>query len=386
MLKNKEKGDFMKERILASAPLFKLKIMLASPEMRNFVLACEELAAREEHEAYEAMKRYIDHKDKYKRLCVLKTIFRHPCAAELIPWLEANIASGEEYFSENGLEAVGELGLKINREILISAVERELKAPYAYNPIKALSTLDESEENFRAILALFEKAAGNYQKEFIAEILCEKYLPSRAEELFALFAASNFAKVRIIAARIGKKYGFDLEKLKYDKNGHIRKIAEINYGELDFLRKYMKEYKVEFSENLESAIIINPYKDEHIEIDLDRGTDWKEYTVTFPGTHEHFDESEEAAACIDEFISGGFCTVSCLCGGAWAMSASIASAEVAGLTYEKICEVMLNGEPKHPENVKIEIRGFLPENDCDVTFEEKDGKILIKRLKVSENE
>ena len=63
MLKNKEKGDFMKERILASAPLFKLKIMLASPEMRNFVLACEELAAREEREAYEAMKRYIDHKD-----------------------------------------------------------------------------------------------------------------------------------------------------------------------------------------------------------------------------------------------------------------------------------------------------------------------------------
>jgi len=347
--------------------------------------ACEEPAAREEREAYELLKKYTAHKDKYKRLYVLKTIFRHPAAAEeLIPWLEENIASGEKWFCDNSLAIVGELGIKINREILLSAVERELKYPYAYNPIKALSSLEASEENFRAILALFEKAAGNYQKEFLAEIVCEKYLPEKAEEIFELFAASDFAKVRIIAARIGRKYGFDLEKLKFDKNGHVRKIAEKGLDKLEFLRKYLGKYTVEFSSNLESAIIVNPYKDEHIEIDLDYGEDWEEYTVSSPGMHAHFDGNEDAEKYIDDILSGKKCSVSCFCNGEWRISASIESEEFAKLTYEKICEVLLNGKPEHPENVKIEIRGFFSENDYDITFEEKDGKVLMKMAKASE--
>ena len=132
----------MEKRILEGASVFKLKMMLASDEMKNFTLACNELAAREEREAYEAMKRYVNHKDKYKRLYVLKKIFRHPCAKELIPWLEENIASGEEYFSENGLKVVDELGIKINREILLSAIEKYLKGRTNWDGLSALDTLE----------------------------------------------------------------------------------------------------------------------------------------------------------------------------------------------------------------------------------------------------
>jgi hypothetical protein len=373
----------MENANLKKTSLFKLKMMLASGEMKYFMRACEELSAREEREAYEAMKRYINHKDKYKRLYVLKTIFRHPCAAgELIPWLEENIASGEQWFRDNGLRIIGELGLKIDREILLSAVERELKNLYS-DGISALSALEASEENFRAILAILEKAAGKYQKESIAEILCEKYLPEKADELFALFSVSDFAKVRIIAARIGRKYGFDLEKMKYDENGHVRKIAEKGLGKLEFLRKYTGEYTVEFSKDLESAIIVNPCKDEYIEIDLDHGDDWEEYTVCLAGTHDHFDYAEDAEEYIDDFVSGRFCSVCYLrADGPWLMSTSIDSADIPGLTYEKICEMMWYAEPKRVKNVKIEIRGFLPENDYDITVQEKEGEVYLIKKKV----
>lgn len=372
----------MEEIILESLSIFKLKMMLASSEMKNFTLAVNELTKREEREAYEAMKMYINHKDKYKRLYVLKKIFQHPCAAELIPWLEENIASGEEYFSENGLEVVAKFGLKIDRKLLLATVEKYLQCGTGYDVLSALGTLEPTEENFRVMLALFKKAAKSGQKEVLAEILCEKYLPEKADELFRLFAASDLAKIRVTAAKIGKKYGFDLEKLKYDKNGHVRKIAEMNLGELEFLRKYTKDYKVEFSENMENAIIVNPHKDEHIEIDFDYGTDWEEYTVSFPGMHAHFDYSEDAEEYIDDILSGKECSVSCFYGGEWRMSASMDSAEFAKLTYEEICEVLLNGEPEDPENAKIEIRGFSPDNNYDVTFEEKNGKFFIIKQKV----
>ena len=372
------------ERVPYDASLPKLKKMLDSGAMKDFMLACEVLSEREGHEAYELMKQYTNHKDKFRRLYVMKAIFKHPESSELIPWLEESIASGERYFCEISFEIVGELGIKINREILLSAVERELKDLYAYNPIKALSSLEASEENFLAILALFGKATGNYQKEYFAEILCEKYLPEKASELFALLAVSDFAKVRIIAARIGRKYGFDLEKLKYDENGHVRKIAEKGLGKLEFLRKYTGEYTVEFSKDLESAIIVNPYKDEHIEIDLDHGRDWQEYTVYFGDMHCHFDESEEAEEYIDNIISGKECSVCCLkSDGSWVKSTSVEGAEIENLTKEKLIEGFYEEWFDIPGAAKVIIRGFLPKYDCELLAEEKDGEVWIskKRMK-----
>ena len=368
------------ERVPYDASLTELRKMLDSGAMKDFMLACEVLSEREEREAYELLKRYASHKDKFRRLYVMKTIFKRPESSELIPWLEESIASGERYFCDNSFEIVGNLGIKINREILLAGVERELKDPYTYNPIKALSSLEANEENFLATLALFGKATGNYQKENFAEILCEKYLPEKASELFELFAVSDFAKVRIIAARIGRKYGFDLEMLKYDENGHVRKIAEKGLGKLEFLRKYTSEYTVEFSKDLESAIIVNPYKDEHIEIDLDYGTDWEEYTVSFGDIHWHFDESADAEEYIDDIISGKICSVCCLkSDGSWAMSTSVEGAEIENLTKEKLIESFYEEWFESPGATKVIIRGFLPKCDYELLAEEKDGEVWISK-------
>ena len=52
-----------------------------------------------------------------------------------------------------------------------------------------------------------------------------KSAAEKARELFDLFSNDDFSKVRLLAVRIGKKYCFDIETLKFDADGHVRKEA-----------------------------------------------------------------------------------------------------------------------------------------------------------------
>ena len=65
-----------------------LRSMMASADMKDFCIACDALAYDESRESYDIMRSYLDHKDKYRRLYVMKTIFRHPNARELTHYLE----------------------------------------------------------------------------------------------------------------------------------------------------------------------------------------------------------------------------------------------------------------------------------------------------------
>ena len=65
------------------------------------------------------------------------------------------------------------------------------------------------------------------QKERIADILMQKYLPEKAEELFALFARDPFAKIKQRAVRLGKACGFDTRSFLTDADGHVRKEASL---------------------------------------------------------------------------------------------------------------------------------------------------------------
>ena len=89
-------------------PIEELKIMMSSSVMKDFSLACEALSYKSEPEAYQIMKSYIGTEDQYRRLYILKTIFRHSEAAELSDFLENAIASKDVLFVENGLTVVSE--------------------------------------------------------------------------------------------------------------------------------------------------------------------------------------------------------------------------------------------------------------------------------------
>ena len=200
-----------------------LSKMLSSPIMKDFSLACEALSYKNDVTAYEAMKPFINDKDKYRRLYILKTIFRHPNAAELVAFLENAISSDDLLFVENGLIVIAEYKIKISDSLLLSVVTKHL--PNLYTAVRALNTLDVCEENYAKLTALFSKAEQCSQKEFIGEILANKYIPSKSKELFELFLRDQFAKIRLFAVKIANHYGYDLSVFLSDENGHVRNLS-----------------------------------------------------------------------------------------------------------------------------------------------------------------
>ena len=76
-----------------------------------------------------------------------------------------------------------------------------------------------------SLLVVGSKAEQCSQKEFIGEVLADKYLLSKSKELFELFSCDKFAKIRLLAVKIAKKYGYDLSVFLSDEDGHVRNLA-----------------------------------------------------------------------------------------------------------------------------------------------------------------
>ena len=178
-----------------------LEALLISGDMSDFAVACEALSNRSDERAYQLLKKYITDKDKYKRLCVLKTIFRHPMAAQIKSFLEDSILSDDFLFVHNGLGVVGQYGIEVTEKSVLSAVLKHLSDLH-YTDLYALKILSTSDENFLNLIRIFKRSKKCGHKEVLGEILLEKYYPSYAQELFALFSEDHFSKIRSLAERI----------------------------------------------------------------------------------------------------------------------------------------------------------------------------------------
>jgi hypothetical protein len=206
------------------APIEKLKKLLSSPSMKDFSLSCEALSYSNNPEAYDIMLSHIDDKDKYRRLYILKTIFRHPHAVELIDRIEAALTSDDPLFVRTALIVIATHNIKVSDALLLSTVAHNL--PELCTELQALHALAPSEENYLRLTGLFNKAITCSQKEYIGEVLSSQYLPAKASDLFELFRQNPFAKIRILSLNLGKRYGFDISDFLHDSDGHVRKMAE----------------------------------------------------------------------------------------------------------------------------------------------------------------
>lgn len=199
-------GDFMRiEKINGfTVPYNKsiedLETMLSNGEMNEFVVACEALSYKSDEKAFDILRSYITDKDKYKRLCILKTIFRHPNSEQVKEFLEESILSDDVWFAENGLKVVWEYKIPVSEKTVLSAVFKHLHSLYCTS-LYALEALDVNEDNYSNLIHLFNQSQLCGQKEVLCEILCSKYLPMKAVELFELFSSDSFEKIRKIASR-----------------------------------------------------------------------------------------------------------------------------------------------------------------------------------------
>lgn len=172
-----------------------LELMLTGGNMSDFAAACEALSYKTDEKAFKALKGYINDKDKYKRLCILKTVFRHPASVQLKAFLEESIMSDDINFSQNGLKSAYDCHFRISDEIILGAVQKHLSQLYS-TYLYALENLSVNEENFKALISLFKKSESCSQKEVLCDILCEKYLPEKEDILFSLFSSDKFSKIR----------------------------------------------------------------------------------------------------------------------------------------------------------------------------------------------
>ncbi len=199
-----------------------LEIMLSSGNMSDFVVACEALSYKTDEKAFSLLKGYINDKDKYKRLCILKTIFRHRKSTQLKDFLEESILSDDLNFAENGLRNAYEYHFKFSDEVILTAVYKHFESLYC-TFLYVLKELNINEENFLRLVELFKKSEISSQKEVLSDILCEKYLPEKADVLFSLFSNDSFSKIRLTAVKIGKEYNFDISKFYTDSDGRVKK-------------------------------------------------------------------------------------------------------------------------------------------------------------------
>ena len=201
-----------------------LEIMLSSGNMSDFVVACEALSYKTDEKAFNLLKKYSNDKDRYKRLCILKTIFRHRNSTELKDFLEESIMSDDINFAANGLKNAYDYHFKFSDETILTAVHKHFESLHC-SILFILKELNINEENFFRLVELFKKAEISSQKEVLCDILCEKYLPEKADVLFALFSNDNFSKIRLTAVKIGKEYSFDISGFYTDSDGHVKKEA-----------------------------------------------------------------------------------------------------------------------------------------------------------------
>lgn len=141
--------------------------LLSTGDMSDFAVACEALSYYSDEKAFVLLKSFITHKDKYKRLCVLKTVFRHPMSFRIKSFLEECILSDDFLFVHNGLGAVGQYRIEVSEQAVLSAVRKNLTDLH-YTDLYALELLSASTDNFLNIIQLFKRPKACGQKEILS--------------------------------------------------------------------------------------------------------------------------------------------------------------------------------------------------------------------------
>jgi hypothetical protein len=199
-----------------------LLVMLEKTDMSSFVAICEALSYRDTEDVCDALGYYLLSNDKYRRLCVLKIIFRNSYSIKWMTELEKAIQSDDFIFVDNGLKVVADYNIKVSEKLIVSAIKKHFQE--IKHSLLALSLLEISDDNFKILINFFMNSNTCLKQEILAEILVQKYLVEKSNVLFGLFAVSKFGKIRKLAVQIGFNSGYDISAFKNDPDGHVRDL------------------------------------------------------------------------------------------------------------------------------------------------------------------
>lgn len=154
----------------------------------------------------------------------------------------------------------------------------------------------------------------------ISDVLCNRLF------LFCHFSKTPFSakcvnlknrRIRkgwVLAIKVAKKYGYNLSVFLSDMDGHVRNLAMKSLKNLSFLGSYIPKYRVDISDDLESAIIYNPNSEDHLYIEYDKADEFSPYMLSFSFQHVHLTDEESAKEWIDSILSEDVFSIEYFCG------------------------------------------------------------------------
>lgn len=211
-------------------PLPTLLNMLESNDMTDFALACEILATHKTQEVYEVLKKYLEHKDKYKRRYVWSIIFAFPEAQERITQFTDLFYAKDMIFVNAAFRILLHYRLPVGDIVIFDAIRQHHTQLDAYF-YDALLLVQGNEENFQRLLSMYyqmrNQKDNRSKREAVARALQQFWSNDHFEELFALFQKDEFSKIRYIACNMAaEKQRVDLvRQFLDDLDGHVRKLA-----------------------------------------------------------------------------------------------------------------------------------------------------------------
>lgn len=254
-------------------------------------------------------------------------------------------------------------------------IESNLDGMYSYKAYDAMQMLSVCDENYEYIKALYN--AQRYKVSF-AYRLRDAYLNEKAEDLFALFSASDEAIVRSIAVNIAKTHSIDLNGFFAEIDRKSKKLLENTEGKMAFLAKYAEKYRVDVSDDGLAAVIYNPAGKEAISVvyEID------EYTVCFSLQHIHVQYPKDAEEWIDDVMSETLLPIGFYKDGKIVMGSHIKSSALRKLSYEKLREKFrfFDGGELCDGADSFKVRSWSGEKDLDAEFVYIDGRVMIKAV------
>jgi hypothetical protein len=252
-------------------------------------------------------------------------------------------------------------------------IEKNLDGMYSYRAYDAMQRLSVCEENYQYIKNIYNNVRYKFST---AHILCKYYLPEKAKELFAMFSVSGEAHLRKHAVSIGNDYDIDLTDLLDEMDRKSKIMLENNDGKMAFLAKYAEKYRVDVSDDGESAVIYNPMHMDTISVDYEID----EYTVGFSLQHVHVQSPEDAEKWIDDVMAETLLPIGFYKDGNIVMGSHIKSSAVGKLSYEDLRKTFrpYNGGELCEFSDSFKIRSWSGEKNLDGEFVNADGKVTIK--------
>lgn len=156
-------------------------------------------------------------------------------------------------------------------------------------------------------------------------------------------------------------------------------------NKLEFLSDAFSEYKVEFSDDFTTAVILNPLYNENVKVYYEEADDYSPFITCFSFQHCHLCDEDEVVGWINDIITGKLFAIEFFKNDQRRFGGEIEAEELKDLSYEKLGQRFgYFGVSKLYQNAdSFKVRGWNKNQNFDAVFVmNEDGTISIEKTYV----